>query len=164
MIKKMDTKRGSGTDLLNIGVDALMGKYPYLKDFFNALEIDPCLQQKTLAEFIESLTADHLSKFGLDHKSLSAQIPEFIATMEQCRGKGHGKLEHLVIEAGFDKNGTPEAMAITLFPGEVVSVVGPTGSGKSQLLADIECLAQGDTPSGRKVLPDGKPMDARSRF
>jgi ABC-type lipoprotein export system ATPase subunit len=55
-------------------------------------------------------------------------------------------------------------MGITLLPGEVVSVVGPTGSGKSQLLSDIECLAQGDTPSGRNVLPDGKPMDAQSRF
>lgn len=160
----MDSKRASDTGLLDIKIDALMERYPYLKDFFNALEIDPCPEQKTLTEFIESLTEDHLSKFGLDHESLSAQIQEFIATMEQCRHKGHDKLEYLVIEAGFDKNGTPEAMGITLFPGEVVSVVGPTGSGKSQLLSDIECLAQGDTPSGRNVLPDGRPMDAQSRF
>ncbi|MCG8552877.1 MAG: ATP-binding cassette domain-containing protein [Desulfobacterales bacterium] len=163
-MKKMNVKRGSDTDLLNIRVDALMGEYPYLKDFFNALEIDPCPRQSTLAKLIKSLSADHLSKFGLDHESLSIQVTEFIATMEQCRHRGHGKLEHLVIEAGFDKTATPEAMGITLLPGEVVSVVGPTGSGKSQLLSDIECLAQGDTPSGRKVLPDGKPMDALSRF
>lgn len=56
-------------------------------------------------------------------------------------------------------------MDLTLVPGEVVSVVGPTGSGKSQLLSDIECLAQGDTPSGRKVLPNGKAPDVnQSRF
>ena len=160
----VNKKNGVDTDLLNFGLDTLMEKYPYLKDFFSALEIDPCPDQKTLAMLIESLSPDHLSQFGLNHESLSAQIHEFIAKMEQCRHKSHGSMEHLVIGAGFDKNGCPEAMGITLFPGEVVSVVGPTGSGKSQLLSDIECLAQGDTPSGRNVLPDGKPLDAQSRF
>ena len=160
----VNKKNGVDTDLLNFGLDTLMEKYPYLKDFFSALEIDPCPDQKTLAMRIESLSPDHLSQFGLDHESLSAQVLEFIAKMEQCRRKSHGRLDHLVIGAGFDKNGHPEAMGITLFPGEVVSVVGPTGSGKSQLLSDIECLAQGDTPSGRNVLPDGKPLEAQSRF
>ena len=161
---KMNIKSGAETDLVNLGLGALMEKHPYLKDFFSALEIDPCPMHKTLAMLIESLSPDHLSQFGLDHESLSAQIHEFIAKMEQCRHKSHGSMDHLVIGAGFDKNGCPEAMGITLFPGEVVSVVGPTGSGKSQLLSDIECLAQGDTPSGRNVLPDGKTLDAQSRF
>jgi len=155
---------GTDTDLLNLRLDRLMKKYPYLEDFFSALEINPGPGQTTLAMRIESLAPDHLAKFGLDRESLSAQVLEFIAKMEQCRNKSHGSLDHLVIEAGFDKNGVDEAMGITLLPGEVVSVVGPTGSGKSQLLSDIECLAQGDTPSGRKVLPDGKPLDAQSRF
>jgi ABC-type lipoprotein export system ATPase subunit len=43
-------------------------------------------------------------------------------------------------------------------------VVGPTGSGKSRLLADIECLAQGDTPSGRRILLDGEPADESARL
>nr|WP_319397249.1 ATP-binding cassette domain-containing protein [uncultured Desulfobacter sp.] len=163
-MKKVATNHATDTNLLIFSIDRLMGKYPYLKDFFSALEIDPGPGQTTLATRIESIAPDHLSKFGMDHKSLSTQVLEFIAKMEQCRHKSHGTLDHLVIEAGSDKNGHPEAMGITLLPGEVVSVVGPTGSGKSQLLSDIECLAQGDTPSGRKVLPDGKPMDAQSRF
>lgn len=160
----VNKKNGADTDLLNLGLGTLMENYPYLKDFFSALEIDPFAGEKTLAMLIESLSPDHLSQFGLNHESLSAQVLEFIAKMEQCRHRIHGRMDHLVIEAGFDKNGCPEAMGITLFPGEVVSVVGPTGSGKSQLLSDIECLAQGDTPSGRKVMPDGKILDARSRF
>jgi ABC-type lipoprotein export system ATPase subunit len=163
-MKKKNTNRGTKTDLLNLRLDLLVDKYPYLKDFFSALEIDPGPGQKTLAMRIESIAPDHLSKFGLDHDALSTQVLEFIAKMEQCRHKRHGSLEHLVIGAGFDKTGNPEAMGITLQPGEVVSVVGPTGSGKSQLLSDIECLAQGDTPSGRNVMPDGKPLDAQSRF
>nr|WP_319494799.1 ATP-binding cassette domain-containing protein [uncultured Desulfobacter sp.] len=163
-MEKENPNRDTETDILNLGLDRLMEKYPYLKDFFSALEIDPGPGQTTLAMRIKSLTADHLSKFGLDHESLSAQMLEFISKMEQPRHKSHGSLDHLVIEAGFDKSGRPEAMGITLMPGEVVSVVGPTGSGKSQLLSDIECLAQGDTPSGRNVLPDGQPLDAQSRF
>ncbi len=116
MMGKVNTKRGTDTDLLNLGLDTLMEKYPYLKDFFSALEIDPCPGQKTPAMLIESLSLDHLSQFGLDHESLSAQVLEFIATMEQCRHKIHGSMDHLVIGAGFDKNGCPEAMGITLFP------------------------------------------------
>ena len=40
--------------------------------------------------------------------------------------------------------------------GNIVSIVGPTGSGKSRLLGDIECLAQGDTPTKRQILLNGK--------
>ena len=54
---------------------------------------------------IDSLSLDHLSQFGLDHESLSAQLLEFIAKMEQSRHKIHGSMDHLVIGAGFDKNG-----------------------------------------------------------
>ncbi|WP_084691763.1 ATP-binding cassette domain-containing protein [Desulfobacter vibrioformis] len=161
---KVIEKAGVDPGLLTLGIDTLLEKYPYLTDFFSALGIDPFPGQKTLSMLIESLSPDHLSQFNLDHHALSAQVLEFIAKMEQCRYKIHGRMDHLVIGAGFDKDGCPEAMGITLFPGEVVSVVGPTGSGKSQLLSDIECLAQGDTPSGRNVLPDGKTPDARSRF
>ncbi|HMK60650.1 MAG TPA: ATP-binding cassette domain-containing protein [Dissulfurispiraceae bacterium] len=49
-------------------------------------------------------------------------------------------------------------------PGDVVSVVGTTGSGKSRLLADIECLAQGDTPTGRKILINNCIPESEQRF
>jgi ABC-type lipoprotein export system ATPase subunit len=68
----------------------------------------------------------------------------------------------LRILGGRDKTGKVENLDLTLRPGAVVSVVGPTGSGKSRLLGDIECLAQGDTPSGRRILIDGEiPEPAR---
>ena len=51
-----------------------------------------------------------------------------------------------------------------LRPGQVVSIVGPTGSGKSRLLADIEWMAQGDTPTGRSILLDGKQPPSSWRF
>lgn len=62
----------------------------------------------------------------------------------------------LVIEAGRDRDGAAEGFgAISLRAGDLVAVVGPTGCGKSRLLADIEWLSEGDSPSGRRVRLDG---------
>ncbi|MBC7961418.1 MAG: ATP-binding cassette domain-containing protein, partial [Steroidobacteraceae bacterium] len=53
---------------------------------------------------------------------------------------------------------------LTVRPGEVICIVGPTGSGKSRLLADIEWMAQGDTPTGRSILINGHAPDPGQRF
>ena len=42
--------------------------------------------------------------------------------------------------------------------------MGPTGSGKSRLLNDIECIAQGDTPTKRHILVNGKTLSDEERF
>ena len=42
--------------------------------------------------------------------------------------------------------------------GNIATIVGPTGSGKSRLLADIEWGANGNTPTGRRVYIDGSPV------
>ncbi|MDD2463037.1 MAG: ATP-binding cassette domain-containing protein [Desulfobulbus sp.] len=66
-------------------------------------------------------------------------------------------LNQIEIIAGRDKSSQPEAVEqIFLKRGDLLAIVGPTGSGKSRLLADIEWLATGDTPSGRQILVDGK--------
>ncbi|MDR2077197.1 MAG: ATP-binding cassette domain-containing protein [Desulfovibrio sp.] len=61
-------------------------------------------------------------------------------------------LNRLEIAGGADRAGRPEEIrGIALKAGESLAVAGPTGSGKSEFLADIEQLAAGDTPSGRIV-------------
>lgn len=58
----------------------------------------------------------------------------------------------LFVRAGRDREGHPETFDELVFrPGDLVAVVGPTGCGKSRLLADIEWLSEGDSPSGRVV-------------
>jgi ABC-type lipoprotein export system ATPase subunit len=47
--------------------------------------------------------------------------------------------------------------------GEVIAIVGPTGSGKTTLINDIELFADGDTPTGRRIRFDGAPAPRADR-
>lgn len=75
------------------------------------------------------------------------------------------KVKSITIKPGFNKFGEKENFSsLEIKIGDIVSIVGPTGSGKSRLLADIEWGAQGDTPTKRTVLINNKPMDIEKRF
>jgi ABC-type lipoprotein export system ATPase subunit len=73
-------------------------------------------------------------------------------------------MERISILGGHDKDGLPEDLNLTLRHGDIVCVVGPTGAGKSRFLEDLSCLAQGDTPTGRRVLIDGNPPGDELRY
>src|SRR5690554_2495214 len=74
-------------------------------------------------------------------------------------------IKELRILSGFDKNGYREGFNEIVFrPGETVSIVGPTGSGKTAFITDIELLAQGDTSSRRKVLINGTAPPSSIRY
>lgn len=74
-------------------------------------------------------------------------------------------VQTLSLLPGTDKSGAPENYKeLTFRVGDVVCVVGPTGSGKSRLLADIEWLAQHDTPTDRTVLVNGAEPDLAGRY
>ncbi len=58
---------------------------------------------------------------------------------------------------GRNRDGRPENFEpIDIAPGDTLSIVGPTGSGKTAFINDIEVFAQGDTVTGRRVLVNGE--------
>jgi len=66
-------------------------------------------------------------------------------------------IKKISIFAGYDKEAHKETFKkVEIYMGQKIGVVGPTGSGKSQLLYDIEKLAQGETKTKRKILVNGK--------
>lgn len=89
---------------------------------------------------------------------------DIVSQAEREAKRGDISISALRILGGHDKLGRAETLDITARAGETVAVVGPTGAGKSCLLADIECLAQGDTPTGRRVLVNGEAPSDELRF
>ena len=71
----------------------------------------------------------------------------------------------LTILPGQNKSGEREGFdRLDIKKSEMIAIVGPTGSGKSRLLADIEWTAQDDTPTKRTILINGEYPDKKWRF
>ena len=151
--------------LLHQPLSALAQSHPYLEDFFLALSLDLPKDATCLGAFINAVPSAHLDRFSLTRQTLTRQVLAFADRMEAFRAEEkNNRIDRVSVTAGKDKSGQKEKVALTLSPGQVVCIVGPTGSGKSRLLADIECLAQADTPSGRRVLLNGTAPDPATRF
>lgn len=66
--------------------------------------------------------------------------------------------ETLTVLGGRGRTGETEPVTrLDLKMGDVAAVVGPTGSGKTTLINDIELFADGTTPTGRRILLEGAP-------
>lgn len=73
-------------------------------------------------------------------------------------------IESITLHGGRGKDGRAEQVeAVELAMGDVVSIVGPTGSGKTTLINDLELFADGNTPSRRRVLVNGTAPDPAFR-
>src|SRR5512141_2582655 len=65
-------------------------------------------------------------------------------------------IDTITILGGHGRSGQREAVErIDLKMGDVVSIVGPTGSGKTTFINDIELFANGNTQTGRRILING---------
>lgn len=141
----------------------LFSAYPYAMDFFSSL---PNLQEsdeKSVAEYFAGLEEDTLQDLGIGRQEFLDQFLCFMIQMEKLK-EDKIKIKSLTIIGGQDKHGNKEEIELTIHAGEIICIVGATGSGKSRLLADIEWVAQGDTPTNRKILINGQLPDMKCRY
>jgi len=143
----------------------LLRKHPYAEDFFTSLGLALPPAGESVNAYFERLTPEVLEDLGVERLELVERFSAFMALVDSLREKRTGPaIDSITIHGGVDKSGAAEEFVLTIAPGEVVSIVGPTGSGKSRFLADIEWMAQGDTPTRRRVLINGSVPDPARRF
>lgn len=142
----------------------VLNKYPFLEDFLkdNLFEINLDLSIK---EILNSFDEETLIEKGIDSNNFINNITTFIEQMLELLGINENTVEDITIISGINKKGEKEKFdSFKIKKGEIISIVGPTGSGKSRFLADIEWGAQEDTPTKRKILVNGEPIDKTLRF
>ena len=147
----------------NTPIDDLVVTYPIVCDFLANMNLGRLDTSLPLADAIERADQDWIEELGTDADDALQQLADFLSTLSSPEDQ-ITRLESITITGGHDKSGAAEDVELTVHSGQVVSIVGPTGSGKSRLLGDIECMAQGDTPTGRRIKIDGAYPDDDMRF
>lgn len=151
----------------NLTIKELIDKYPFVETYLEDNKLDVRgFEDKTFDEYLNHFSEEDIEDWAIDKDRLHDDLEAFINQMKEFLGiKDEVGIESLTILPGHDKSKNPEGFKeFTIKKSEIVSIVGPTGSGKSRLLADIEWTAQNDTPTGRSILINGEVPDMKWRF
>jgi ABC-type antimicrobial peptide transport system, ATPase component len=148
-------------ELLEKEIELISKETPYVTEFFRTYRITPPNPKVSLGKYLDSLTDEYFEDIGMDKTQLVSSLAGFL---EMAKEQNEFQVQSITIIGGHDKNGKTETLTLTLESGTITSIVGPTGSGKSRLLADIEWMAQGDTPTGRAIWVNGVRPDPELRF
>ncbi len=152
--------------LIQSSLSDLLEKYPYLHAFFEgqAFSIEDKMHQN-LQQILSSIDEEDSEDNAFDAPTFLLQLQEYIEQMQEFLGEDKYQVQTISILPGTDKSGVAESFdAIELHKSTITSIVGPTGSGKSRLLADIEWVARADTPTGRRILVNGEQPSTDWRF
>lgn len=154
-------------EIEKLSINEIESKYPFVLSFFsdNKLDVED-YKESTFIEFLNHFTEEDVEEWAIDTTKLIEDIIVYINQMLEFLGiKEENGVDSLTIIAGHDKSGNNEGFdEIVINKSEIISIVGPTGSGKSRLLADIEWTAMKDTPTGRSILINGEEPDKKWRF
>ena len=145
------------------GMAEICALYPISEDFFANMNLSQLNAEIPLADALEKCDPEWLEELGTDVDDVLEQFCEFMEALTSPEDDAL-QIRQITICGGRDKSGQPENAELSVHPGDVISIVGPTGSGKSRLLGDIECTAQGHTPTGRYVRINGAYPDDETRF
>lgn len=153
-------------ELISLTLDELLTRYPFAKVFLqnNGIPVNEYLQN-TLMEYFDTIDENEKEELAIDQDHFSTQLSEYISQMLAFLGAKTETVESLTILPGHYKTGENETFTkLTIRKNEIISIVGPTGSGKTRLLGDIEWAARGDTPTGRSILINDREPDKKWRY
>ncbi|MGP7817354.1 ATP-binding cassette domain-containing protein [Niallia sp. 01092] len=160
----MEKKKLDYQQIKDWQLSRLLEEYSYFEEFFSAMALPLTQTDVSLQHYFLGLDRELLEDIGMDRNELIQRFEYFLVHMTELQQSNPMKVDSVTIIGGRDKAGVPETISLTMKTGEIVCVVGPTGSGKSRLLADLEWMAQGDTPTGRKILINNQVPPSEWRF
>lgn len=152
------------SELAELPLSSVLARYPCVEEFFRSIGLPVSESKRTLHAWLMLLADEAVFDAGMDREQILSHLECLVAKVETLETARTPAIRRLTIRGGHDKGGRREAACIEVSAGQIACVVGPTGSGKSRLLADIECLAQRDTPTGRTILIDGEPASDDMRY
>lgn len=151
--------------LINKTIDELLKEYPFLEETFEENLIDMSDKTVSLGEALNKINEFDLEDRALTKEQISTLIENYVDQMSEILGLKENIIEKLTLLPGTDKSGNKENFEkLEILKGEILCIVGPTGSGKSRLLADIEWTAQRDTPTKRHILINDENVDTSHRL
>ncbi len=151
--------------LINKTINELLKEYPFLEETFEENLIDMSDKDISLREALDKINEFDLEDRALTKEQISDLIKNYVDQMSEILGLKENSIEKLTLLPGTDKSGNKENFEkLEILKGEILCIVGPTGSGKSRLLADIEWTAQGDTPTKRHILINDEDVDTSHRL
>ena len=148
-------------------IDFFIEKYPFAENFYSEHNIKiENRRDFSLSNLLNTMDEEELENFAIDKDAMLQTFTDYINQMIEFLGiKDNDGVETITILPGTNKSGDREKFESLVFKkSEIVCIVGPTGSGKSRLLADIEWVAQNDTPTNRTILINDELADKKWRF
>ncbi len=154
-------------ELENKKISSLLEEYPFVESYFEENKLDVAgFEDMTFNQYLEHFSFEEVEDLALDLNKLAIDLVEYIKQMKEFLGiEDSNGVDLLTILPGQNKSGEREGFdRLDIKKSEMIAIVGPTGSGKSRLLADIEWTAQDDTPTKRTILINGEYPDKKWRF
>ena len=147
------------SDMASRSITSILERWPFVREWLESYHFvyDP---SQTLSECVEHTPDGYFRDIDRTREGFVTELEQYIRDISAFLGGEDERVETVSLLPGHDKAGKAEAFTrIDWRAGEVIAIVGATGSGKSRLLADVEWCAGGDTPTGRRVLINGRPLD-----
>ena len=155
------------SEIEKLKIADILEKYPFVESYFEENKLDVAgFEDKTFIEFLDHFSLEEVEDMALDLNKITIDLVEYIKQMKSFLGiEDANTVDVLTIIPGQDKSGNKEGFdRLDIKKSEMIAIVGPTGSGKSRLLADIEWTAQCDTPTKRTIMINGEYPDKKWRF